>query len=296
MEIIFLGTTAAIPSAERGHSAIALRYEDEVILWDCGEAAQRQLIRSKTSYMRIEKIFVTHFHGDHFLGLPGLIQTMSFYERKEPLTIYGPRGIGELVDTILRLGVYDLGFEVKAQEIKNGFEIKDKKYKITCLGVRHSTPTYGLVFEEVKGREFLLEKAKKLGIPAGPLYSKLQRGESVVFGGRVIAPEEVLGEQKKGIKVVYSSDTRPCEAIVKSCREAALIHDSTFDDELKENAEETRHSTCVEAAEVAKQGSASQLFLTHISPRYKTSEVLLTQAQKVFKKTVVARDMLRVEL
>ncbi len=296
MEVIFLGTTAAIPSAERGHSAIALRYEDEVILWDCGEATQRQLIRSKTSYMRIKKIFVTHFHGDHFLGLPGLIQTMSFYERSEPLRIYGPRGIGELVDNILSLGVYDLGFKVETQEIKNGFETKEKKYKITCLAVKHSTPTYGLVFEEVKGREFILEKAQKLGIPPGPLYSKLQRGESVVFGGKTITPEEVLGAPKRGIRVVYSSDTRPCEAIAKSCSEATLIHDSTFDDELRENAEETKHSTNVEAAQVAKQGGAAQLFLTHISPRYKTDEVLLAQAQKVFKKTMVAKDLLRVEL
>ena len=256
MEIIFLGTTAAVPSTERGHSGIALKYQDEVLLWDCGEGTQRQLIASKTSYMKIKKIFITHFHGDHFLGLPGLIQTLSFADRKEELHVYAPRGIKEIFEKILELGEYGLKYEIAVHNLSSGFEVRDEKYTIKSIKVEHSIPTYGLVFEEIKGREFLLEKARKLGIPPGPAYSKLQNGEKIKFGGRWIYPDEVLGEKKKGFKVVYSSDTRPCRRVLKNCREAALIHDGTFDDSLRNNAIETMHSTCAEAAQVAKEGGA----------------------------------------
>jgi ribonuclease Z len=296
MEIIFLGTTAAVPSATRGHSSIALKYEGEVILWDCGEGTQRQLIRTKTSYMKISKIFITHFHGDHFLGLPGLIQTLSFSDRRDPLHIYGPKGIGDLVRAALSLGVYDLNFKIYTHEINNGFVVEEEKYYIKCFKVRHSIPTYGLLFEEKKGREFLVEKAKALGLKPGPAYSKLQRGEEVTVDGRVIKPEEVLGEKKKGIKIVYSSDTRPCRSVIENAEDALLIHDGTFDGEKKENARETEHSTCVEAAEVAKEGKALALYLTHISPRYKTDELLEKQAQQVFENSKVARDLLKIQL
>ena len=296
MELIFLGTTAAIPSAARGHSAIALKYNNEVILWDCGEGTQRQLITSKTSFMKIKKIFITHFHGDHFLGLPGLIQTLSFARRKEELNIYGPEGIKEIVKNILELGEYTLSYKIKVHEIFNGFELKEKKYRIKAIRVEHSIPCYGLIFQEEKGRVFLVEKAKALGLKPGPAYKKLQLGEKVKLGNKWIYPEDVLGEKKRGIKIVYSSDTRPCENVLKNCENAILIHDSTFDHELLENAIETKHSTCVEAAEVAKKGKAVRLYLTHISPRYKTSEKLLNQAREVFKNVEVAEDLLRVKL
>jgi ribonuclease Z len=296
MEIVFLGTTAAVPSAKRGHSSIALKYHNEIILWDCGEGTQRQLIRSKTSYMRISKIFITHYHGDHFLGLPGLVQTLSFTDRQEPLDIYGPKGIGDLIKSVLALGEYELRFKVFAHEIYDGYVVEEGGYAIKCVEVEHSLPTYGLIFEEKKGREFLPEKAKALGLKPGPAYSKLQRGEEVKLGDRVIRPDDVLGEKKKGIKVVYSSDTRPCKKILENCRDAVLIHDGTFDDDMRENALETHHSTCVEAAEVAKRGGALSLYLTHISPRYKRDEVLKKQAAKVFQNSVVARDLMRVEL
>lgn len=137
MEIVFLGTTAAVPSSARGHVAIALKYHNEIILWDCGEGTQRQLIRSKTNYMKVKKIFITHFHGDHFLGLPGLIQTMSFADRNEPLHIYGPKGIEELMKGILNLGEYAVGFDIRVHEIEDGTVVEEEKYKITCLAVEH---------------------------------------------------------------------------------------------------------------------------------------------------------------
>jgi ribonuclease Z len=295
MELIFLGTTAAVPSSERGHSSIALKYRDEVLLWDCGEGTQRQLIRSRTSYMRVKKIFITHYHGDHFLGLPGLFQTMSFAGRQEELTVYGPKGINDLVGNILDLGEYELSFNLTTKRITSNFSLKDERYTIRGIKVKHSLPTYGLLFEEVKGREFLIDKAKDLGIKPGPAYSRLQRGERVKVGGRWVEPEEVLGERKKGYKVLYSSDTRPIDEILDNCEGSTLIHDATFDDSLAKNARETYHSTCVDAAEIANKGRAKELFLTHISPRYKKDEVLLNQARSIFPRTTVARDLMRIK-
>jgi ribonuclease Z len=296
MEIVFLGTTAAVPTSARGHVAIALKYHNEIILWDCGEGIQRQLIRSRTNYMKINKIFVTHFHGDHFLGIPGLIQTMSFADRSQPLHIYGPKGIEKLMKGILNLGEYAVGFKIYAHEMSDDMVIDEEKYMITCLAVKHSIPTYGLLFEEKKGREFLLEKAKALGIPKGHLYSKLQRGEEVEFNGKTIHPDDVLGEQKKGFRVIYSSDTRPCDSIADNCKDAVLIHDGTFDESLSEHAVKTDHSTVIEAAELAKKGSAKALYLIHISPRYKKEDLLLEQAKKVFEGTIITRDLMRVVL
>ena len=296
MEVVFLGTTAAIPTSQRAHSAIALRYEGEVILWDCGEGVQRQLIKSGISYMRISRVFITHLHGDHFLGLPGLIQTMSFSGREAPLEIYGPPGIKKLVQRMLKLGYFDLSFEIEVAELRAGFRLEKEKYVISALPVEHGLPAFALVFEEKKGRRFMREKAEALGIPPGPLYKKLQRGEKVEFGCRVISPEEVLGEQKKGFRVVYSGDTRPTQGVELACRDALLIHDSTFDHELLDNAKERLHSTCVEAALLAKRGGALMLYLTHISPRYKNVKILKKQAREVFPESYVAEDFASVDM
>lgn len=295
MDIVFLGTTAAIPTTKRNHIGMALKYHKEVLLWDCGEGIQRQLIKSQTSYMKIKKVFITHFHGDHFLGLPGLIQTMSFFDKREPLHVFGPRGVKEVVKTILDLGEYEIGFDIIPKVIKHDFKLKEDMYVIRGVKVEHSIPTFGLIFEERKGREFLIEKAMKLGLKPGPTYSRLQRGEEVRLGDKVISPEDVLGERKKGIKVVYSSDTRPSENIRRECKDATLIHDATFDDSKKDKAIETKHSTCVEAGEVARDGNAKSLYLIHISPRYKKDE-LYEQAQKVFKNVVLTKDLMKVTL
>lgn len=296
MEVVFLGTTAAVPSVERGHTANAIKYRDEVILWDCGEGTQRHLIKSKLSYMKIKKLFVTHFHGDHFLGMPGLIQTMSFAGREEPLFVYGPPGIEELLKHVLALGEYTLKFDVIAQDLDDNTVIDDEFYTIRAVPVQHHSKAFGLIFEEKKGREFIPKKAEALGLKPGPLYSKLQRGESVVFEGKTIMPDDVLGQKKKGHKIVYSSDTRPCDTIVKACKDALLIHDGTFETSLKENALETRHSTCAEAAKVAKDGGAESLYLTHISPRYKDTGALIDEAKKIFPNSYIATDFLRVKI
>lgn len=296
MEIVFLGTTAAMPTAQRGHPAIALCYRGEVILWDCGESAQRQLIKAKVNFMRTTKIFITHMHADHFLGLSGLIQSMAFSGREKPLMIYGPRGITVLMEHILKLGYFDLGFDVRVRELKQKHVVEGEGYEIEPFRVSHSVNTFGLVFREKKGREFLRHRAEELGIPPGPLYKRLQMGQSVEFGGRVISPEEVLGEQKEGFKVVYTSDTRPLKKVVRKARGAVLIHDATFDAELGKKAEEKLHSTAREAAEVARDAGAKALYMTHISPRYRGKEPLESQAREVFPNSYVAEDFMRVDL
>ncbi len=295
MEIIFLGTTAAVPSANRNHTSIALKYRDEVILWDCGEGTQRQMIRSKLSYMRVSKIFITHFHGDHFLGIPGLIQTLAFAGRERPLQIFGPPGIKEIVDILSGIGNFDLNFDILTREYRH-MGVKTEHYKITPIEVEHSVPTYGLVLEELKEREFLIEKAQELGLKPGPAYSKLHKGEHVTVDGKKISPEDVLGDPKKGIKIVYSSDTLPCKSIIKNCQDAILIHDSTFDETLKDKATESMHSTCVDAAHIAKEGKAKKLFLTHISPRYKETDILYEQAKEIFQEVIVAEDLAKYEI
>ncbi len=295
MKIIFLGTTAAVPTSKRGHTSIALKYRDEVILWDCGEGTQRQMIQKKLSYMKVTKIFITHLHGDHFLGLPGLIQTLSFSGRERPLQIYGPPGIKEIAEDLAGIGNFELNFNIQAKEYqKDG--ITTEHYKITPIEVEHSVPTYGLMFEELKGKKFLREKAQELGLEPGPEYSKLQRGKQVTVDGKTIAPSDVLGEQKKGIKIIYSSDTLPSKNIEEQCKDAILIHDSTFDETLREKAKESMHSTSVDAAHIAKEGGAKKLFLTHISPRYKETEILYEQAKEIFEDVTVPEDLEEFEL
>ncbi|MFQ5800665.1 MAG: ribonuclease Z, partial [Candidatus Hydrothermarchaeales archaeon] len=292
-EVVFLGTSAAVPSSSRGHSAVAIRYFDEVLLFDCGEGTQRQLIRSGTSYMKINRIFITHYHGDHFLGLPGLFQTMSLAERTEPLYIYGPKGIEEVLENLLEICRTALTYETVPKRMRNRVVYECDIYKVEAVKVEHSALTFGLVFEEKKGREFLLKKALALGLKPGPVFSRLKAGEEVVVNGRTIKPDDVLGEKKHCKRLVYSSDTMPCDAIVDATKDSFLIHDSTYDDTLRDQAREATHSTCVDAAEVARKGGAKRLFLTHISPRYKDVSILLTQAKPVFEETIAAKDLLR---
>ncbi len=292
-EVVFLGTSAAVPSPSRGHASIALKYFNEVLLFDCGEGTQRQLIRSGTSYMKINRIFITHYHGDHFLGLPGLFQTMSLAERTEPLYLYGPSGIDDVLKMIIKICRTDLTFEIYPVEINGGIAYECDIYKISTVKVDHSALTFGLVFEEKKGREFILKKALDLGLEPGPIFSKLKSGQDVLVDGKTIKPDQVLGEKKASRKLVYSSDTRPCKGIIQESRGAFLIHDSTYDDTLREQAVEATHSTCVEAAEVASAGKARRLFLIHISPRYKDPKILLAQSKPVFKETTITKDLMR---
>jgi len=292
IELIFLGTSAAVPSVQRNHASMLLRYFGEIMLFDCGEGTQRQLIKARKSMMKIKKIFITHYHSDHFLGLPGLIQSMSFNGRKEKLKIYAPEPCEAFLENVLNFIGYNPGFGIEIESMKNNKIIEEEKYKIKFFEVEHNILTYGIAFQEKKGRVFLREKAIELGLKPGPNFARLKRGESIDINGKIITPSMVLGEEKKGVKIVYSSDTRPCESVIKHAEDAYLIHDSTFAEDKKEKAIETLHSTAREAAKVAKNATAKKLFLFHISPRYENAEILLKESKEIFNNVEVSKDLL----
>ncbi len=297
MEIIFLGTSSAVPTLERNHPSIALRAFAEVMLFDCGEGTQRQLIEAKISPMKITKIFISHFHGDHILGLGGLIQSLGFRGREKDLDIYGPKGLQRIINAISNFGYFQINYNLNIHEIDDGTIIETEEYVVECAKVEHNIPSYAYSIREKKKPLFLRKKAEELGIPPGPLYGKLHKGEEVEFEGRIIKPEQVLGEAKKGKKISYSGDTRPCEEMIRLARDSdILIHESTYEAEDHQRAVDNAHSTSVEAAEIAREANVNELVLTHISTRYTSDENILSEAQKVFKNTKVARDYMKIDL
>jgi ribonuclease Z len=297
MELVFLGTSSAIPSNQRNHSALALKAFGEVMLFDCGEGTQRQMTKIKLSPMKINHIFISHLHGDHFLGLPGMIQSMAFRGRKDPLHIYGPEGIEKTVEYIKNLGIYYLSFPIYLHELKEGTVIDEEEYLIKCCPTLHSVFNLAYSVEEKKSPKFLVDRAINLGLKPGPDFGKLQKGIPVKLGDRIIRPEQVLGEKRHGRKIVYSGDTQPCADMAKFSAQAdVLIHDSTFDASREQKALETGHSTCYQAAQVAKEAKVHTLILTHISTRYSDTSVLKTGAAQIFKNVIVAEDLKVIEV
>lgn len=298
MKLIFLGTGGSWPSKERNVASIALKIGREILLFDCGEGTQRQFMRSTLSFMQITKVFITHFHGDHFLGLPGLIQSMYLNRRKRELEIFGPEGTIHVIKTLLTLGYFNPTFDVIVHDLKDRDVIKFRDYDIKVRSVEHGIPALAYALEEHdKPGRFNLERAKELKIPEGHLYRKLQSGKSIELNGRTITPDMVLGEPRKGRKIVYSGDTVPCKAIIELAENCdVLIFDSTTDSSLQDKANEYGHSTARQAAEVAKQANARLLFLTHISPRYKESKSIKEDARAVFENAIVAEDFMEYDV
>ena len=299
MEIIFLGTSSAVHSKERNHPAIAVKAFGEVMLFDCGEGTQRQLLFTKVSPMKISKIFITHYHGDHILGLPGLLQSMSLNGRESKLTIYGPKGLDNIEDAIHKLGYCAIEFPLEFIEIDSGVIIDCEEYFISSQTVKHNVASLAYSIEEKKKPRFLREKAIELGVPVGPDFGKLHNGEEVEVNGKIIRPEQVLGPARKGVKVTYSGDTRPCEEMIWLARESTLlIHEATFLKEDNTNAEEHAHSTSVDAAYIARESNSKELILTHISTRYddEYGDKLLKEAREIFKNTRLAHDLMEIEI
>jgi len=299
LRVIFLGTAGAIPTTSRNPPSILIQREGEKILFDCGEGTQKQMMRAKTG-MKVEAIFITHLHGDHILGLPGLIQSLNFQGREEPLPIYGPPESGEELEKLVHAGSFSPSFEVIVNELKPGDVVRRSGYRIKAIRAVHVRNSLGFVLEEdMRKGKFDREKAEKiLGIPPGPLYAKLHSGEPIVWKGRVIHPSEVVGPPRRGRKVVYTGDTRPHEGLVKEAMNAdLLIHDATFSEADKEMAIETAHSTALEAAEVALKAKVKKLVLTHISSRYSSNPSILEgEAKKVFPNVIVAEDLMEIEV
>jgi len=298
--ITFLGTVSGIPSLRRNHPAIALEYFTDyrdVLLFDCGEGTQKQLMKSGISFMQINKIFISHWHADHFAGLIALIQTMNLENRRKPLTIYGPEA-ERFVSDIVDLGYFGLRFPVKAVNVPfEGSEIslvhKTDDYQVLSIPVFHSVPAVAFCLKEKDKWNIDEDKLRKLGIKRGPWLKKLKKTGKLEYKGKKVKIQDV-GYVKEGLKVVYSGDTKPCKNIVKISKNAdLLIHDGTF---LEEDVGSKSHADVKEAAKLAKQAKVKQLILTHISRRYTDLKELEEEAKKVFKNSKVAYDFMKVKL
>jgi ribonuclease Z len=297
LEMVFLGTGSGIPTARRNHPSIYFRHEGDVFLWDCGEGTQRQLLLAGLNFMKVNRIFITHWHADHWAGIISIMQTMSLESRKDPLYIYGPeaeRFIGDILD----LDYWGPRFRVVAKDVPaQGSKVTDifetKDYVIGSIPVKHSVPAVAYSFRERDKVNLDIEKAGKLyGIKQGRVAGELKEKGEVVFKGRKIRLKDVA-LVRKGVKVVYSGDTAPCRNLVEISRGAdVLIHDSTFTEE-KENR---LHAGAKEAADIAKKAGVKKLVLTHFSRRYTDLKPLLEEAQKAFKDTIVAKDFMKLRV
>lgn len=297
LEIIFLGTGASIPTARRSLPAIVIRRKDELIAFDFGEGAQRNMMLTKLGLNRKMKILISHLHADHLFGIPGLIHSMSLMDRRRKLEIYGPRGAKQFIEAVLKTVRFTLRFPIRTYEVGGGLVCREREYEIRAAWADHLIPTlaYALI-EAPRPGKFYPEKAIELGIPKGPLWSRLQRGFSVrLESGQVVKPRDVMGPPRRGRKIVYSSDTRPSPSVIELAREAdVLIHDATFEDALGDRAGETGHSTAAEAARIAKEAGVRQLVLTHISARYDDASILAEEARRIFPNVIVAEDLMRI--
>jgi ribonuclease Z len=305
LSVTFLGTSAARPTVERNVSALAVVREGETLLFECGEGTQRQMMRYGVSFA-FSEIFFTHFHADHFLGVIGLIRTLGLQGREEPLRLYGPRGAKRVLTAAIELGVERVPFPVEIEEVKPGMVLRGagdgsrEGYAIRVFATEHGGGSvgYALTEDERPGR-FDPERARAAGVPEGPLWGRLQRGETVTLpDGRAVGPEGIVGPRRRGRLVVFTGDTRPCAAVVDAAAGAdLLIHEATFAEEEKERARETGHSTAREAAQVALAAGARRLVLSHVSARYSVNaEELAREARAVFQETTVAKDGMTIEV
>lgn len=296
LKITFLGTSGTTPSVERNLSAILIQLGKHRVLFDCGEGTQRQMMLAKTGF-KLDAVFITHLHTDHFLGVFGLLETLSLNEREEKLAIYSPEG-KFLRFMFKAFGYEHLSFPVEVIELQEGEEVDFGDFKVVSFQTDHIVNSLGYaLIEEDRPGKFDRKKAEELGIPPGPLYSQLVNGDNIKIGDRVITPDMVVGDSRPGKKIVYTGDTRPCKGIETAANPDVLIHDGAFTSELQEWAEETKHSTAREAAEVASKSGAELLVLTHISARYsKDTTPLLEEAKEVFENTIIAQDFYSFEV
>ena len=272
-----------------------IEYEGNRMLFDCGEGTQRQMRIAGLPFMKLDRIFISHFHADHVLGLGGLIQTLDLFQRKKKLEIYGPKGIEDTIDKIITTGHFVLeGFDLEINEVRAKKPTRiysNGDYSISAVQLDHNVPCLGFSFQEVAKRKFLKKKALRLGVPEGPLFSRLQNGEEVDVNGKLVKPDEVLGKPRQTKKITYVPDTRPCIAGVHLAEGAdVLVHDSTFAHDLQESAREGGHSTAKEAAEIAKKAGVKKLAIMHPSQRYKDSKALVKEAKTVFPDTFAPND------
>jgi ribonuclease Z len=291
LDLVFLGTSGSVPTARRAPAATLIRRAGERILIDCGEGTQRQLLRSGIGLVELPEVFLTHYHADHYLGLPGMLKTFALRGRELPLTVYGPPGLVDLFGALRRI-FGKLTYKLDLVELRPGDTLDRGEYLLVVFNVNHgmSSNGYALVERPRPGR-FDVAAATRLGVPKGPLYGALQRGEHVTRpDGNTVAPDEVLGTPRPGRKIVLTGDTRAAASVLEVAREAdVLVHDATFAEEERERADETGHATATQAAELAAAAQARMLVLTHLSNRYFGPEIA-REARAIFAETVVPRD------
>jgi ribonuclease Z len=292
LSLFFLGTAGSVPSARRGLPAVLVRRGGDRLLFDCGEGTQRQLLRS-VGLLDLDAVFITHFHADHWLGLPGMLKSFALREREEPLTVYGPAGLRQLME-VMRIVYGRLPYELSVVELDPAQSVHRDGYLIAAVPVRHKSPSafaYALV-EEPRPGHLDAALAERLGVTPGPDFGRLQRGETVAG----VTPEQVMGEEREGRKLVLSGDTAPCRALALAAHQAdVLVHEATFAEEESERARQTQHSTAREAAELARDADVRLLALTHVSSRYAGGE-LRDEARAVFAATEAPRDFDTIEI
>nr|WP_256472473.1 ribonuclease Z [Methanocalculus sp. AMF5] len=292
LHVHFLGTAGALPTPQRNPSCIMIRRGSDTILFDCGEGAQQQMMRARTGFT-VDAIFISHWHADHYLGLFGLFETMSFHGRTDPIRLYGPRRLHEVVAVIRQLN-QTISFPIIAVELEDGMEALFSGYRVTAFATRHGCESYGFILkEDDRPGRFNREEAIALGVRPGPLFGRLQRGETVTVSvdgeDQIITPGEVMGAPRPGRTVVYTGDTRPLRVWPKAAESAdLLIHDATFDDLEKERADEVFHATAGSAGQAARDLGVMRLALVHISSRYTQTANHIQDAKKHYQGEVLS--------
>lgn len=298
--VVFLGTGSGKPTPSRGVSSVGLFREGELFLFDCGEGTQMQMAKSSLRPGGLKAIFISHFHGDHVNGLPGLIGSMVLGNREEALTVVGPIGLERWFTTLRKLNILWPSFPIRIIEIeKPGVVYKTEDYQVSTDHLKHRITCWGYRFEEFdRPGRFDLEKAKALGIPPGPLFGKLQHGQTITLeDGREIEPEDVLGAARPGLSVAYCCDTVPCKGAARLAENVdLLIHESTYPGGEEKLAKKRGHSTSADAARCAKNANAKKLALTHFSQKHPQKSIFTQTSRSIFKNLVAAHDLMEIEL
>jgi ribonuclease Z len=299
IRVVFLGTSGSVPTLKRSLPCVVVQCPKELWMFDCGEGTQRQMMQNKISFHKKLKVLITHLHGDHVLGLPGVLQTMALMDRKEPVQVFGPAGLGDFLQCTKDTLKFGLTFPVEIYEISGeGTVCDEEEYMLQAVKSNHAIDGFCFALvEKPRAGKFYPKKAQALGVPAGELWSQLQRGEDVKVGDKTVKPSDVMGPMRVGRKIVYTGDTKPFVAFADFAKDADLvIHDCTFADDLAERAGVDGHSTPPQAAAQAKAADAKRLVLYHISARYSDATLLLEQARAVFENVVLSQDGLVLEL
>ena len=296
IRLYFLGTGGSWPTPQRNTLSIGIRVDDEGLLFDCGVGTQTSLMKSSLSLMKIRRIFITHFHGDHFLGLPGLIQTMSFYGRTEPLEIYGPIGASSVLGNLLSIGYYSLNFEIRIEELKGSGSVNFGDYSISYAKANHTIPALSYSLTEREYPKLEESKIKEMGVPRH-LLEKIRREGSVQVNGRTISLEDISAGIRKGRKVSYSGDTRRDQSLLELFRNSTvLIHESTGEKSNENKVISYGHSTGNDAGIQARDSNSRKLILIHFSPRYNDIKPILEEARSVFQNVTAAEELMEMEV